>query len=136
MAMLWLLLLGGMMLRESYGQAENCGDAESSTGYKTVLALNTAAIAGAGPFSICPNAILSDGILRPMIDGTVFQCPAASCIFNTSVAMDADNIRVSIVGITFANFKKAVISGSAGSNSTLELRQVIFRVRILYGWMI
>lgn len=125
-----MLLLLGMVLLESNAQPESCGDAEASTGFKTAAALNVAASTGAGPFTICPNTTLDDEMLRPMIDGTIFMCATTSCVLNKGVVMDADGIRVSLVGITFADFDEPVISGSAGSNSTLELRQTIFQVRI------
>jgi hypothetical protein len=136
MLLLFLLLLGLAALRESNGQPppENCGDAEASSGYKTVAAINEAAIASAGPFAICPNTVLDDDVLRPLIDGTVILCAttttsSASCILSKGILMDADDIRVSLVGIIFADFDEPMISGSAGPTSTLELRQVIFRVR-------
>lgn len=114
-------------------QAENCGDAEGSSGYKTAAAINEAATAGAGPFAICPNTVLGDEVLRPMVDGTVILCAAtttasSSCVLTKGIVMDADDIRVSIVGITFANFAEPAISGSAGSTTTLELRHVLFQV--------
>jgi hypothetical protein len=137
------LLLGLVLLsvqpRPGHGQessipqAENCGDAEGSSGYKTAAAINEAVAAG-GTVAICPNAVLDDDALRPTVDGTVILCAAttttaSSCVLTKGIVMDADDIRVSIVGITFADFDEPAVSGSAGATSTLELRQVVFQVR-------
>lgn len=126
MTMLPLLLLGLLSTIGVHGQLEACGDDAVSMGYKSVAALNEAAAASTGIFTICPNSVLSDEILRPMIDGSVFIC--SSCTLTTGVAIDADNVRLSIVGVTFRDFTDVAISGSAGSSTTLELRQVVFQV--------
>lgn len=124
--MLPLLLVGLLSAIAVHGQVEECGDDAGSMGYKTVAALNEVAATSTGIFTICPNSVLSDDVLRPMIDGSVFLC--SSCVLTTGVVLDADDIRVSVVGVTFSDFAEPVISGSAGSSTTLELRQVAFQV--------
>lgn len=96
-------------------------------------------------FSLCPSATFdaSDEPLMPILSGSVFYCGtgdpgSARCDFiggETQVLIDGlsdspnhELQTVSFVGVTFKGFSEAAISGSAGSNTTVDLVYSSFEV--------
>lgn len=95
-------------------------------------------------FLLCPNSRYDASIitLNPSLGGSIFMCGengyvADSCeiyggsnqvIINESSISNYVIDQIDFIGITFAGFSLSAISGNAGSNTTVELRDARFQV--------
>jgi len=134
-----------------------CPNAPGLTGYNTLEALNSDMSAELEKirlgepaqepymFELCPNTIFDASAfpLIPLLSGSVFMCgsaaaPGTSCDFvggQTQVLIEDpvntpgyELAMVSFVGVSFLGFEGAAISGSAGSNTTVDFLNTLFAV--------